>query len=221
MTDGEVLDAPSNRGYDWVQKSKQIKKQRGEVCEQCGKSKGKHGNGYIALETHHIVKGRHLPVSVARHPVNLVVVCNVCHGGLENRSVITQYQQTGKLTMANTLELLRMSDPILPTVLAERLDVDIFSAYGYLQAATKLRLARRTNTGVYEVAPDRLPYDAIRSIEDVACQHYSCNKDPVVKTEGYTGAWTPHCREHARGDTQIDLYELPDDPRDTEEDTDS
>jgi len=217
MANGEVLDAPSNRGYEWEQKSKQIKKQRGEICEQCGKSKGKHGNDYIALETHHIVKGRHLPVSAARHPVNLVVVCNVCHGGLENRSVITQYQQTGKFAMANALELPRMSDSILPTVLAGRLGIDIFSAYGYLQAATKLRLARRTNTGAYEVAPDRLPYDAIRSIEDVACQHYSCNKDPVVKTEGYTGAWTPHCREHARGDTQIDLYELPNDPRDAED----
>ena len=217
MADGGVLDYPSNRGYAWEQTSKQIKKQRGEVCEQCGKSKGKNGNDYIALETHHIVKGRHLPVSAARHPVNLVVVCKVCHGGLEDESVITQYQQTGKLTMANALELLRMSDSILPTTLAERLDVDIFSAYGYLQAATKLRLARRTNTGAYEVAPDRLPYNAIRPIEDVVCQHYPCDKDPVVKIEGYTGAWTPYCREHARGDTQIGLYELPNDPRDVED----
>lgn len=165
MRGEEPLDLPCCRGHDWRKRSREVKKQRGKECERCGEHNGKYEHYPIQLHTHHIVKGKHLPLSVARIDANLVVVCERCHGRMEGEPAAKQYEWTGYVDLADTLYLLTLEETIEPTAL-QTFGFSVFKSYGLLETVRKLRLARRLETGEYQVAPNRLPYDAIEPDRD-------------------------------------------------------
>lgn len=213
----ERLDRPANRGYDWQKRSREIKEKRGKKCERCGDHNENYEYYPVALQTHHVVKGRHLPIANSRCAVNLVVVCRQCHGHMEAEPAANQYRQCGYLAMANTLELLSIQESVLPEAVAQKLDIDIFSAYGNLEAARRLRLANRGADGRYHATPDRLPYPAITKAGEKECYHTLCSRAACRKVEDTTyGHWKPCCQEHSpfNAGREVDLFELPiSDPR--------
>jgi hypothetical protein len=119
--------------------------------------------------------------------------------------------------MANTLELLSIQESILPEAVAQKLDIDIFSAYGNLEAARRLRLADRESDGRYHVTPDKLPYPAITEASEKECHYTPCNRAACRKVKDTVYRhWKPYCQEHSpfnAGD-EVGLFELPiSDPR--------
>lgn len=79
-------DKPENRGRQWETRAEEIKDRDDHTCQSCGAR-------IAAPHTHHIIKGRHLPVGNARVWSNLVTVCRSCHNDLEGLPPVVQFRR--------------------------------------------------------------------------------------------------------------------------------
>lgn len=159
------LDLPGERGYDWQKLSERVKREADYVCQCCGRPRKSDEWGYIGLVTHHIVKGRHLPKTDARLWVNLVAVCDSCHGRLEGNPYPSQFREVGRELTANVLEMLN-EGRVTPGYVSNQLGVGMLEAFGQLEYLCRLQLAMRLYGMLYERRRPRELVDDPREGED-------------------------------------------------------
>ncbi|WP_339104218.1 HNH endonuclease [Haloterrigena salinisoli] len=116
------FDAPASRSSDWKNRATEIKERDNYVCQRCGDHNGNHEQSPLSLETHHIVPGKYLPKSDARVGLNLVTVCESCHGFLEGSHVEWQLAEIGRDDALQILTVLK-ERRLTPHHLSRKLDI--------------------------------------------------------------------------------------------------
>lgn len=153
MSEAVALDTPQNRGYEWEKRSCEVKEQTGYTCQRCGDVRGGKGNGYVAIETHHIVKGARLPVADARIDCNLAAVCETCHGWMERQPKKLQFASVGRTDMAQVLAMLEQGR-CTAAYIDDIRGIGILNVYAALAKLERLRLAVRLSGSLYELEAD-------------------------------------------------------------------
>lgn len=146
-------DVPQYRGTDWAKRRDEILDRDEEVCQRCGDYNGE-GRDYVDLEVHHIVKGKHLPITDSRIDLNLVTVCSECHGWLESQGVTVedQFRAVGRQDVADALSLLKESE-CTPAAVNDGIGLDTACSRDLLENFVRLKLAQQSGSDQYDLGP--------------------------------------------------------------------
>jgi len=116
------FDVPASRSYDWEKRATAIKERDNYVCQRCGDHNGNYEQYPLAMEAHHLVPGKYLPKPAARVELNLIAVCESCHGSLEGSHVEWQLAEIGRDEALQLLQLLKEQE-LTPHHLSRKLDL--------------------------------------------------------------------------------------------------
>lgn len=154
------LDTPGSRGYEWKKLSDRVKDKYDWTCQSCGLEygTGNPGRGWVGIETHHVVRGRYLPVGAARCDINLVPVCDGCHGRIEGNPPEKQYRIVGWTDIADTIALLKQ-ERVTPEFVDIETGMGVLKAYAVLDQLETIRIARNLCNRLYELNPNRVTDD--------------------------------------------------------------
>ncbi|ELY63488.1 HNH endonuclease [Natrinema versiforme] len=115
------FDVPASRSYDWEKRATEIKERDNYVCQRCGNHNGNYENYPLTMEAHHLVPGKYLSKPDARVELNLIAVCESCHGYLEGSHIEWQLNEIGRDDALQILSVLKERS-LSPYLLSQKLE---------------------------------------------------------------------------------------------------